>query len=309
MIRRFLMFISIIIALAWVGSTDAGVVDFESPPIKDLKPMTVLPDNAVPVESVITEQYQEQGVVFKGVAWVQLEQGQAASDGHGITGINSAGEMDLRSPIAFSFVEAGNALKPAVTDHVAVAVIPLGNNDVITLTLSAYGIDGKLLESVTYEGLENDSDGMNLEIRNSDGIHTVVIEQVHEGDGAVFDRLTFGDPVPAAISLTAMILPRSAQNWYERSSGETIPVAVLGQSTLNVLEIDPASCLFDGMGVKFEDGRYLEHIEDVNLDGYPDLVLQFDNYDSAFTANQETGPLTGNLFDGGPFEAVVELNQ
>jgi hypothetical protein len=63
------------------------------------------------------------------------------------------------------------------------------------------------------------------------------------------------------------------------------------------------------MGVKFEDGRYLEHIEDVNLDGYPDLVLQFDNYDSAFTANQETGPLTGNLFDGGPFEAVVELNQ
>jgi hypothetical protein len=63
------------------------------------------------------------------------------------------------------------------------------------------------------------------------------------------------------------------------------------------------------MGVQFEDGRYLEHIEDVNLDGYPDLVLQIDTSDGGFDRNTPSGLLTGDLFDGTPFEGMAAWPQ
>lgn len=71
-----------------------------------------------------------------------------------------------------------------------------------------------------------------------------------------------------------------------------IPVAILGSAHFDVLQIDLDTLSFQGLDVRSRGNGALScGVEDVNADGYSDLVCQYTNGDT-------DGVITGRLLDG-----------
>ena len=70
-----------------------------------------------------------------------------------------------------------------------------------------------------------------------------------------------------------------------------------------VTQIDASSLDLEGQGVatKGKKNKLMAHLEDVNGDGFVDLVVQFEDNDT-FTVNDTTATLTGELNDGTSIE-------
>jgi len=74
---------------------------------------------------------------------------------------------------------------------------------------------------------------------------------------------------------------------------------------VNVYNIDITNLTFQGLAVKVvgKASRLLAHYEDVNADGYMDLVVQFQDSDGWMAPNGVSeGVLTGYLLDDTPIE-------
>lgn len=98
------------------------------------------------------------------------------------------------------------------------------------------------------------------------------------------------------------IKPGSDPNCFNNNGNGVIPVAILGSSDLDVGEIDPQSVALAGLVVRVVgNGQHLQaHIEDVNEDGWDDLVVQIEDSDGVFEVGEGTATLTGALLDGTP---------
>lgn len=71
-----------------------------------------------------------------------------------------------------------------------------------------------------------------------------------------------------------------------------IPVAILGSATFDVSQIDTDTLSFQGLDVRERGNGALScGVEDVNGDGYSDLVCQYTN-------GETDGVVTGRLLDG-----------
>lgn len=105
-------------------------------------------------------------------------------------------------------------------------------------------------------------------------------------------------------------VPIHAENWSlwrfdidikpgsDRDCRGAIPVAILGNDTLDVTQIDPATLSFEGLDVREKGNGALScHAEDINGDDFADLVCQ---YQDATTE----GTVTGELLDGTPIEGA-----
>ena len=77
-----------------------------------------------------------------------------------------------------------------------------------------------------------------------------------------------------------------------------IPVAILGSEDFDCTQVDPSTCILSGMVVKAvgKSNKLLAHIEDVNNDGYSDLVLQIEDQDEVLQEGETVATLTGNLY-------------
>lgn len=107
------------------------------------------------------------------------------------------------------------------------------------------------------------------------------------------------------ITVQIDIKPGSDTNCFNQNERGVIPVAIFGSSTMNVYNIDVANLSFQGLAVKVvgKANRLLAHYEDVNADGYMDLVVQFQDSDGWIApSGVSEGVLTGNLLDGTPIE-------
>ena len=81
-----------------------------------------------------------------------------------------------------------------------------------------------------------------------------------------------------------------------------IPVAILGSAGFDVQEVDPATVMLEGLSIRFKpNGKPQVSYEDVNFDGFEDLVVKFEDVVGAFP-NPTTGTVTGELTDGTAFE-------
>jgi hypothetical protein len=100
------------------------------------------------------------------------------------------------------------------------------------------------------------------------------------------------------------IKPGSDTNCFNQNDHGVIPVAILGSETLDVNEINVDTLSLQGLAVKMagKSNKYLAHIEDVNADGYADLVTQFEDTDDWVTNGNGTATLTGQLSNGTPIE-------
>lgn len=102
------------------------------------------------------------------------------------------------------------------------------------------------------------------------------------------------------------IKPGSDPNCFNNNGNGVIPVAILGSITFDVSQVDDTTVELAGMAVKAvgKKGKLLSHIEDVNGDFVDDLVVQIEDADGTFSVGSTTTILTGNLFDGTPFEGT-----
>jgi hypothetical protein len=96
------------------------------------------------------------------------------------------------------------------------------------------------------------------------------------------------------------IKPDSFPNSINPKSNGVIPVAILTTDAFDATTVDPLSVRFGPNGA--EEAHHKGHIEDVNHDGEPDLVLHFQTQATGIQCGQTSASLTGETFDGDPIQ-------
>lgn len=101
---------------------------------------------------------------------------------------------------------------------------------------------------------------------------------------------------PSVRAVEIDIKPGSDPNGVNVSSGGVIPVAVLSAADFDASSIDPSTVTFGPAeaGIAHTAG----HIDDVNGDGYPDLLLHFDFEATGIACGDTSGSLTGKTYSG-----------
>jgi hypothetical protein len=105
------------------------------------------------------------------------------------------------------------------------------------------------------------------------------------------------------------IKPGSDPNCFNSDGHGVIPVAILGSADFDVNNVAPSTVQLEGLAVKAvgKGDKLLAHIENVNGDGWDDLVVQIQDQDGAFTSGSGTAKVTGQLWDGTPFEGTDSI--
>lgn len=116
---------------------------------------------------------------------------------------------------------------------------------------------------------------------------------------AVSEVQAFGERI-AEVQID--IKPGSDPNCFNNNGHGVIPVALLGSADFDVAEIDASTVMLEGLAVKTagKKEKLLAHYEDVNADGYMDLVVQIEDDGIVFAEGVTTATVTGELLDGTP---------
>jgi len=104
------------------------------------------------------------------------------------------------------------------------------------------------------------------------------------------------------------IKPGSDPNCFNNDGHGVIPVAILGSATFDATQVDPLTLSLDSQTVKTKgNGDPQTNIEDVNGDGFDDLVVKIIDADGTYAVGTGTATLTGQLFDGTPIEGTDSI--
>jgi len=120
-----------------------------------------------------------------------------------------------------------------------------------------------------------------------------------------FDELTLvvrGEIVPSAVAIALDIKPGSDLNSVNLRSGGLLPVAVLSTAEFDATQVDSQSVTFGPGGAKEAHG--VGHIEDVNDDGWLDLLLHFEVQATGLRCGDTEARLTGETSGGEAIEGT-----
>ena len=169
------------------------------------------------------------------------------------------------------------------------------------LALQVFLIDGvdTLLgaSDVTSDGDDlTRSAAINVELVQGE---TYVVRVTSEGGTALGSdpnyTLKVISAVPVNPTVTIDIKPGSDPNSVNPRSKGVVPVAVLGSTDFDATQIDYSTVTFGPDGASpAHDG----HVEDVNDDGYPDMVFHFKTRDTGIICGDTKATLMGDTFDG-----------
>jgi hypothetical protein len=127
--------------------------------------------------------------------------------------------------------------------------------------------------------------------------------------GLLFDAsIDYSCPIEVAID----IKPGSDPSCFNNDGHGVIPVAILGSADFDVYTIDPGTVQLEGLVVaaKGKSNKLLAAYEDVNGDGYTDLVIKIEDADGTFTQGSGYATLTGSLseeFGGTPIQGTGDI--
>ena len=106
-------------------------------------------------------------------------------------------------------------------------------------------------------------------------------------------------------SATIDIKPESDPNAVNPRSEGVIPVAVLGSMGFDATQVDFSTVTFGLNGVfTVHDG----HVEDVNDDGFMDMMFHFKTQESGIVCGDTEATLMGDTFDGFRFTGTDTVN-
>ncbi|MGE5893031.1 MAG: lacto-N-biose phosphorylase central domain-containing protein [bacterium] len=114
---------------------------------------------------------------------------------------------------------------------------------------------------------------------------------------------------PLYIEVAIDIKPGSSPNSVNLNGEGAIPVAIFGSDTFDVSAINAATVVLEAMPIKTagKNNNLLAHFEDVNADGYVDMVVQIQDTDGVFQEGTSIATLTGYLYDGTPIQGQDEI--
>ncbi len=93
------------------------------------------------------------------------------------------------------------------------------------------------------------------------------------------------------------IKPGGDDNCINLGSNGVVPVAILGSAEFNVQSVNQSTVRFEGASPKAKGkSGNLGSFEDVNNDGFTDLVLHFSTQDLGLVESDTEGELTGSLY-------------
>lgn len=137
-------------------------------------------------------------------------------------------------------------------------------------------------------------------IRIENSQNEIVAECVYaESDASV-------TPLPIEVDID--IKPGGYPNCFNINGHGVIPVAVLGSSSFDVSQIDPSSLSFGGLTVRVRGNKEPQcAFEDSNMDGYPDLVCQFEDDPVNWAEGEDQAELTGTTLEGIVFHGTDSI--
>ncbi len=102
---------------------------------------------------------------------------------------------------------------------------------------------------------------------------------------------------PDVITVDIDIKPGSDPNCFNNNGNGVIPVAILGSADFDVTQVDASSVELESLAIRAvgKSNKLLAHIEDVNGDGFDDLVVQIEDQDGVFSVGDTTAIVTGTL--------------
>jgi uncharacterized delta-60 repeat protein len=121
------------------------------------------------------------------------------------------------------------------------------------------------------------------------------------GPGADFALARY-EGEPTAIAVSVDVKPGSSRNPVELSSNGVVPVAILTTDGFDATTVDPSSVCFGDAENPVErdctEAHGTGHVEDVNGDGRPDLLLHYETTETGIDPGDTTACLSGRTFAG-----------
>lgn len=116
-------------------------------------------------------------------------------------------------------------------------------------------------------------------------------------------EITYDCPILVSID----IKPGSYPNCFNSNEHGVIPVAILGSEDFDASTVDPFTVVLDGAGVRVKGkSGNAGSLEDVNLDGYMDLVVQIVD-DGGYSPGDTAATLTGKTYDLVPIQGTDSI--
>lgn len=140
----------------------------------------------------------------------------------------------------------------------------------------------------------------------------VVRPQDGDGDGEATCDIGAVEIGIQSLTVTIDIKPSSSTNSINPGSQGLVEVALLGSETLAVESVDVATLRFGPLGAEpahdlTDPAVWDRHLEDVNLDGWIDLVSHYRTAESGIFCGDAEAALSGATLSGASFEGVDSI--
>jgi hypothetical protein len=119
-----------------------------------------------------------------------------------------------------------------------------------------------------------------------------------DGDGDGIAKCDIGAYEVDILTLNIDIKPDGYPNSVNPYSRGVIPVAILGSDICAVADVDVTTLVFGPGGAAI--AHLGGHLEDVNYDGFMDLVTHYRTRDTSIACGDDSATLTGETLDGQP---------